>query len=235
MQGPLEQPSHLAQHDTPTYLAQNATIDFKSELIRKGIHFCSLSIPVIYYYISKDMALQILIPVTLAFLIIDVARYYSAGVSKWFYSWFGWLLRRHEQDGNNKRLNGATNILMSAVLCVAVFPKIIVVNAFAILIIADSTAALVGRRFGKHRFLKKSLEGTLAFFLSATAVILIAPKIEGLPGEYIIATFAAFVGALVESGIDFIDDNISVPVSIGIVIWVLYLVFLPDLNVSYSF
>ncbi len=209
-----------------------ATIDFKAELIRKGIHFCSLSIPTIYYHISRELALQILIPVTLAFLIADVARYYIPAVSLWFYRWFGWLLRRHEQDGNNKKLNGATNILLSAILCVIIFPKIITVNAFAILIISDSTAALVGRRFGKRRFLKKSLEGAVAFFVSALVVISIAPKVEGLPVEYLITAIAALFGALVESGFDKVDDNIAIPVSIGGVMWLLYILLLPSVNLQ---
>ncbi|MBM4168597.1 MAG: dolichol kinase [Ignavibacteria bacterium] len=205
-------------------------MDFKAEVIRKGIHFCSLSIPTIYYYISRELALQILVPVTLAFLIADVARYYIPAVSRWFYTWFGWLLRRHEQDGNNKKLNGATNILLSAVLCVLVFPKIITVNAFAILIISDSTAALVGRRFGKRRLFKKSLEGALAFFVSALLVVLVAPKLEGLSLEYVIGAAAAFVGALVETGFNKVDDNIAIPVSIGATMWLLYTLLLPSLD-----
>lgn len=215
---------------TSEALSHAATIDFKSELIRKGIHFCSLSIPTVYYHISQELALQILVPLTLAFLIIDIARYYFEGITKWFYNWFGWLLRRHEQDGNKKRLNGATNILLAAVLCVALFPKIITVNAFAILIISDSTAALVGRRFGKRKFLKKSLEGALGFFFSAVVVILLTPKIEGHFIEYALWIVAALVGAVLESGSDIIDDNIATPVGIGLVMWLLYAILLPTVD-----
>jgi len=229
---PRQDGSHEARSEGADPLAHAATIDFKSEVIRKGIHFCSLSIPTVYYHISRELALQILIPVTAAFLVTDIARYYIPAVSRWFYRWFGWLLRRHEQDGNNKKLNGATNILLSAVLCVIVFPKIITVNAFAILIISDSTAALVGRRFGKRRFLKKSLEGALAFFFSALAVVVIAPKIEGLYIEYAIGAVAALVGAVVESGFIKIDDNIAVPVSVGIVMWLLYILLLPNVGLQ---
>ena len=57
---------------------QSVETSYSSELIRKGIHLCSLSIPVIYYYISKDTALSILIPLTLAFGLTDLARLFCA-------------------------------------------------------------------------------------------------------------------------------------------------------------
>lgn len=211
-------------------LESGATIGYGAEIVRKSIHLVSLSIPVIYYFISRELALSILVPITLAFFVIDLARYSSPAVARWFYSWFGWLLRRHEQDNRTRRLSGATNVLLSAVFCVLVFPKIITVNAFAILIISDTTSALVGRRYGRKRFLAKSLEGTVAFFVTAVAVILIAPKIEGLAAEYAIGIAAAAVGAIVEASHIPLDDNISIPISIGAVMWLLYLLFLPSLN-----
>ena len=211
-------------------LNSTATIDYRAEVVRKSIHLVSFSIPTVYYFITKELALWILVPITLAFLAVDIARYVSPPVARWFYRWFKWLLRRHEQDHTTMRLSGATNVLLSAVFCVAVFPKIITVSAFAILIISDITSALVGRRYGRHRFLAKSLEGTLSFFATAVLVILVAPKVEGSSAEYLIGFVAAAVGALVEASSIRLDDNISVPVSIGFTLWLLYAVFLPSLD-----
>jgi dolichol kinase len=113
---------------------------------------------------------------------------------------------------------------------VLIFPKIITVNAFAILIISDITSALVGRRFGKHRFFQKSLEGATGFFVSAIVVVLLAPKIEGSLMEYVVGIIAAAAGAVTESLSTTIDDNISVPLVIGFVLWALYLFLLPSVN-----
>jgi dolichol kinase len=212
------------------HLQAKATIDYKSEFIRKSIHLCSLSIPTVYYFISRELALEILVPLFLAFLAVDLARFYHPSVQDWFYRWFRWLLRKHETDHATKRLTGATNILFAAIVCVLVFPKIITVNAFAILIISDITSALFGRRFGRRRFLQKSLEGAMAFFVSAAVVVFIAPKIERIPAEYAIGLAAAAVGAIVEAGSTTIDDNISVPISIGLVAWALYALLLPGVN-----
>lgn len=210
---------------------QPATIDYRFELIRKSIHLCSLSIPIIYYLVPKNQALWMLAPVTAAFLIIDITRHYLTPVSRWFYSWFGWLLRRHEQDGVRKRLNGATYVLVSAMICVLAFPKVITVTAFAVLIISDTTSALIGRKFGKRPFFKKSLEGSVAFFVSAVLVVLVSPKIHYEGMEYFIGILGAGVGAIVESISGKIDDNLTIPVSISLVMWGCYALFLPGVDV----
>lgn len=218
------------RHDVNELLEHSATITFRSELIRKAIHLCSLSIPVIYFFISQQLALQILLPLTAAFILVDLARYYHKPTSDRFYRWFGWLLRRHERDEQSKRLNGATNVLIAASLCVLIFPKVLVVTALSILIISDSTSALVGRRFGKRPFLSKSLEGTLAFFITAVVVVLVTPKIEGLPLEYCIGVVGAAVGAVAESAPLPLDDNLSVPLSVCGTMWGLYVLLLPSVD-----
>ena len=130
------------------------------------------------------------------------------------------------------RLTGATFVLLSALICILLFPKVIVITAFAILIISDTAAALIGRRFGRHPFRSKTVEGTTAFFVTASVVVALAPKIDYLATEYLIGSIAAVLGAFVEavSG-DLIDDNLSIPISIGIVMWVLYALLLPTVNV----
>jgi dolichol kinase len=140
------------------------------------------------------------------------------------------MLRKHETDHSSKRLNGATNVLIAATICVIVFPKLIVLTAFPILIISDSVAALIGRRFGRRRFLQKSFEGSMAFFVFALIVIYFTPKAEYAAGEYLIGAAAALVGTVVEAGSWKIDDNLSIPLSVGIVMWGLYFIIYPTVN-----
>ena len=209
------------------------TINYKDELVRKLIHLFSLSIPIIYYFIPRDHAILILGILTGIALFIDLGRYLSESFASVFYKLFGFLLRKHEFDATKKNLNGATYVLMSALICVIILPKIIFVTAFSILIISDSVAALVGRKFGKTKFLSKSFEGTLAFFVSASIVVLFTPKINGMPAEYLIGIFAALVGSIVENiSFGFADDNLSIPISIGLTMWCLYLLFLPDARLT---
>lgn len=213
----------------------NGTIQYKDELFRKLIHLTSLSIPIVYYFITAKTAAIILGILTAAALIIDLSRYLHPETGKIFYKFFGFLLREHELDHKKKNLNGATYVLISALISVLIFPKVIFISAFSILIISDSLAALIGRKFGKHKFLSKSFEGTLTFFISACIVILFTPKIGGFLEEYLIGFIAAFVGAIVENiSFRLIDDNLSIPLTVGFTMWGLYLAFLPNLELTLS-
>lgn len=218
----------MALDDTGT----PANIDYTAELIRKGIHLCSLSIPTVYYFISKSMALNLLIPMTAAFLAVDVLRYFHQPTATYFYRWFRKLLRQHEINGKNKTLNGASYVLLSATLCVLIFPKIIVITSFAIMIISDSAAALIGRRFGRHKFYHKSFEGSSAFLISAIIVVFFTPKIDYLPMEYLIGIIGGFIGMIAEiASFNIIDDNVAIPLSIGGIMWLLYWILLPSVNI----
>jgi dolichol kinase len=160
---------------------------------------------------------------------MDLSRYYFKPLSEVFYKIFGFLLRKHEKDGKKKNLNGATYVLISAVLVVTVFPKIFAVTAFVVLIIGDSAAALVGRKYGHTKFLLKSLEGTLAFFVFSCIAILFTPKVDGNILEFVIGFVAVAFGAVTEniSG-GWADDNFTIPVATGLTMWLLYTILLPQ-------
>jgi dolichol kinase len=211
------------------------TIHYKDELVRKLIHLFSLSIPVVYYFISTQTAALILGILTLLALVIDITRHFHPDFAKYFYKIFGFILREHEVDKKQKNLNGATYVLISALIGVLIFPKIIFITAFTILIISDTMAALIGRKFGKHKFLAKSFEGTLAFFVSACIVVFFTPKIGNFPEEYLIGFISAMVGAIVENiSFRLIDDNLSIPFAVGFTMWGLYLTILPNLELTLS-
>lgn len=208
----------------------SGTIDYKSELLRKSIHFCSLSIPIIYYYLDKETALSILIPLTISTVIIDFGRFFVKPLNKFIEKAFGFLMREHEIDSKQKNLNGASYVFIAATLTIWIFPKLIFIPAFTMLIICDIVAALIGRRYGKVKFLSKSLEGTLAFFVFSIFVVLFTPKVEGLLLEYVIGIFAGAVGAIIENvSYGWADDNLTIPLSIGFTMWGLYYWLLPSL------
>ncbi len=211
------------------------TIDYKDELVRKLIHLTSMLIPVIYYFIPKLDALVILGGLVIFAMTLDLSRYFSPQIAKVFYKMFGFLLRKHEIDNEKKNLNGATYVLISAFIGVFIFPKVIFIAAFSILIVGDSMAALIGRKYGKNKFIFKSLEGTLAFFISSCIVILFAPKIGFFPEEYLIGFIVAFIGAFTENiSYKFVDDNLSIPFAVGFSLWLLYAIFLPGHELTLS-
>ncbi|MBK8943821.1 MAG: dolichol kinase [Ignavibacteriae bacterium] len=206
----------------------NGSINFKGELLRKSIHLCSLSIPIIYNFISKSDALKILIPITVISVLIDFSRYYIPSLNKFVQNIFGFIMREHENDMKKKNLNGASYVFIAATITMWIFPKIIFITAFSMLIICDIAAALIGRKFGKHKFLSKSFEGTFAFFVFGIIVVLLTPKVEGIFLEFFIGIIGGAVGAIVENiSYGWADDNLTIPISIGLTMWGLYFLLLP--------
>jgi dolichol kinase len=64
-------------------------------------------------------------------------------------------------------------------------------------------------------------------------VIFFTPKIGNFPEEYVIGFIAAFIGAIVENiSFKLIDDNLSIPFSVGFTMWGLYLAILPHLDLT---
>ena len=205
-------------------MTKDRQITYRSEVLRKGIHLLSLSIPVIYSVISQATALWILVPLACLFVAIDILGHKEGWVRNTMLRSFEPVMRNHELKVDDIRLNGASHVLIAACACVWLFPKIIAITAFSILIVSDICAALVGRRFGSHRFLDKSLEGTLAFAVSAIGVVLVIASISSVPISFVvIGAFASIVGALVEniSPRLRLDDNISIPGSVGLTMLIL--------------
>ncbi len=197
-------------------------ISLQSELVRKAIHLLSLSIPLGYVFVSQRTALTILIPLMVAFVTVDVLMHYVVPVRRLVLSVFGFLLRPHELETRRLLLNGASYVFISACLCIALFPKIIAVTAFAILILSDIASALVGKLWGRHRFLDKSAEGSAAFLLTAWLVVGALGAWFQAPWSYFLAGFlGACAGTLAEAASIRLrmDDNLSIPLSIGIVMW----------------
>ncbi|MCF8259231.1 MAG: SEC59/DGK1/VTE5 family protein [Melioribacteraceae bacterium] len=210
------------------------SIDYKFELMRKGIHLCSLSFAVGYYYLSTELMLQILIPLTAFSLLIDFGRHYFTPLGDLFNRLFGSLLREHEKDTIKKNLSGASYVFLGVLITVIIFPKPFAILAIASLILCDLAAALVGRRFGKTKFLAKSLEGTLTFFIVGLVLVFLTPNVTTYPVEYLFAAIAIAVGALSENiSYGFLDDNFAIPLSIGGTLWVLFTIFLPDVAIIY--
>ncbi len=199
-----------------------ADIPYMQEIFRKGIHLSSLSIPIIYAFIERWLALSLLGCLLALALILDVGRYYVPAIRQFILNNFGSMMRQHELDDQRKLLSGATYVLLSAFLCVLVYPKIIAVTAFAVMIVSDICSALIGRKFGTMRFADKSLQGTVAFWVSACCVVWAIALWTGAPWQYqLIACGASLVGGVVEAASIRLrmDDNFSIPLSVGMVLW----------------
>jgi len=197
-------------------------ISYTSELLRKLIHLCSLSIPIIYVFVEKELALTILIPMALIAISLDLASKRIKPLGDVYKKIFGSILRKHERNKKKILLNGASWVLIAAVLTVFVYPKIIAITAFSILIISDIAAALVGRKFGRTPLFNKSWEGTLSFIVSAIIVVAIIGFVFSAPWSFFVfGALASIAGGFAEAASKLLkaDDNLTIPITVGFVLW----------------
>ena len=195
--------------------AKAKNISYAGELGRKAIHLCSMVIPVSAWHLERLDTL-ILLGVLLAIsLLADVERFRAGPIGHFIRTYLSFMIRPHERNARAGifALTGSTWMLVSAIITFAVFPKSIAVAAFSMLILCDTVAALVGRRFGRIRFgpKQKSLEGSAAFFAVG---LMVAATVPGIP--FAAGVAGALVATIAEALPWKLDDNFSVPLSGGL-------------------
>ncbi len=95
-----------------------------------------------------------------------------------------------------------------------------------ITIFSDSFAAIFGKIYGKHFIKNKTIEGSLAFFISGVLIILLTPKVTISVKEYYLGAAAVFITSLFDLIPFKVDDNILIPLFFGTVYFVLIKIFL---------
>jgi diacylglycerol kinase (CTP) len=131
------------------------------------------------------------------------------------------LFRAEEQVKESAMTPYAISILLTLIT----FPKTISIIAIYTLAIADPLSAIVGIRWGRYRIVPdKSVEGSLAFFgatLAITAAVLYVATLAPPGAIAIVATLLAAAAATVEMLPLRIDDNLTIPLAVGFLGWIL--------------
>lgn len=201
-------------------------ISIKNELLRKSIHLSSAIVPVIYYFVNREIAVYVLAAACTALVLLDILRAKSEAVGRFYLRFMKPILRGHEIENNNSFFTGGTYITISFLLCVVIFPKPLAITAMFIVIFCDSLAALVGKSKGKHFIANKTVEGSLAFLVTGIIIIYLSPKISDSVIEYYIGIATVFLSAVFEVVPLKIDDNISIPLFFGLIYMLLFNLFL---------
>lgn len=186
-------------------------ISLRSELTRKFVHIAFSAIPLSYYLLPQPFGILGLILATTSLVLVDILRLRWKRVSVLFTRCFGGMLR----GGEDRDLLGSSYYVMSACVCVLVFEQDIALSALANLVIGDSVAALVGRRFGGPRFGDKSLAGSIACFTACMIVGLLIIR-----SSWIVLA-GALVATIAEAAPVSVNDNIRVPILSGLVMQVI--------------
>jgi dolichol kinase len=106
---------------------------------------------------------------------------------------------------------GALYFAVSALACVILFLKPVVIPALVSLAVLDGIATIAGIRFGRIRIYNdKSLEGTIAGIIITFIVLLLVMPV---PGALVVAVSAGIIEMFSP-----VDDNLVIPVSICILL-----------------
>ncbi|MBK8553842.1 MAG: hypothetical protein IPL53_23445 [Ignavibacteria bacterium] len=154
-------------------------------------------------------------------MMIDILRVRYEPLKSLYLRYVKPILRGHELNNDRSVFTGATYLTLAFLICVIIFPKPLAITAMFVVIFCDSFAAIVGRNWGKHFISSKTLEGSLAFFISGVIIILLAPKVTDSVAEYYIGFIAVFLSTLFELIPVKIDDNISTPIFFGLIYLIL--------------
>ncbi len=185
-----------------------ADLDYRNEIRRKLLHLFALTIPIGYHLVTNQVAVIICLVAFLVSLVIDLSRIRNWSIQRLWIRWTAPIVRPKERSG----FTGATNILASAWLCPLLFTLPAASMGMATIILGDTAAALIGRRWGRHRIRGgRTVEGSLAFLAAAAIGGMAVPNLSlsiALPG--------ALIGTVVEAVTKRIDDNLSVPIIVAL-------------------
>ena len=201
-----------------------AGISYRQEVLRKLIHLSSLWMVAAIMLIPQRWLTAAFFSVMLVLNLL-VERAYSAGVpvvTPLFRFFFGRMIRRPPQAGQWV-VTGSPPVWAAAALVSILFPRPFAASALAAMLIGDTAAALIGRRFGRHKtFNGKSYEGVAAFICAGFPAVLLVLQLCGalvrpLVWGALAGVVLAAVAELFEKQLH-IDDNFSIPAVVGAVL-----------------
>lgn len=207
-------------------LASDLHIDvnksFRQEVLRKSIHLSSLWIPALIYFAHPGISIIIF---AILFLGDALLEYGNFKKWRWARRTFGILfcrtLRSKERVRTRFQVSGSMYVFAAAIICTLLFSKPIAAIALTVMLISDTCAALFGKAYGTRKLYKsKSLEGTVAFFISALIVNMLYNPIFHFTYAGVIACAVATIAEMFEDKIE-IDDNLSIPLFVGITLSIL--------------
>ncbi|MDL2261368.1 hypothetical protein LJC08_03950 [Methanimicrococcus sp. OttesenSCG-928-J09] len=184
-------------------------------------------IVIFIYFVDKKTAC-IVIGALLALLFIGNTLILSSKfrvINNLKVKYFSFLLRDDEKYG----YISSNWFLLGCFLSVLFFPKFIAMLAITVLIFGDAFAALVGMKFGKHKFKNgKSIEGTLGFIGASLLFLAGFYFVLDLDSVFIAAALISIpivAVAEVYSKQIKIDDNLVIPLVFGILMTALMYLF----------
>lgn len=177
--------------------------------MRKLYHLIAgLILVFIAAFLEKDYRIFLILSLFFLAVFIEVIRLLLPDANRLFCGYFGSMLRENEKN----RPTGTVYYLGGILLSFLLFEGDIALFALTILAVGDTAASIIGKRWGRHRIRRKTLEGSMAFFIASIGAGLILYRLwPALPVEVLIT--GAVAGTLAELIPVNINDNFIIPLA----------------------
>ena len=198
-------------------------ISYFQEILRKLIHLSSLWM-VAAIMLARDEYRLILAVIFGISWILNILLEHAVAckvpyITPLYYFFFKKMLRKTPEP-TDWVISGGPPVWGAAFISTLLFPTQAAATALAVMLIADTCAALIGRLFGKHKINGKSIEGCIAFTLGGAAAFAVIALFY--PAPTLTAIICATVGIILAMLAELfekqihVDDNFSIPLIIGL-------------------
>ena len=191
--------------------------------IARKIWHASTGILIVSLYaagFSQEMAIFILSGLLFLTLALELTRMKNPVLNEKCVRFFGAIIRTNEV----KKFSTVPYYLASAIFAIGVFPKPVAILSMLYLAVGDPSASFFGVLFKKKSvkiFGEKSLHGTAACFAVCALMTFFYLRSGGMVGLELIrlTLLGGFAGALAEALPLELDDNFTIPVVSGLILW----------------
>lgn len=198
-------------------------ISYKQEVFRKLIHLSSLwMVCAIIILQEHRVGLGIFFAVCCILnIIVEKLVILQVPVITPLYGFFFKNMLRSEAKSAQWVISGSPPVWAAAALATLLFSTAAGASGLAIMLIADTAAALIGRRFGKHKTVNnKSIEGIIAFNIAGIICLAVISCFFNQAQSYLYyivgaaGVFASSMAELFEKQLH-LDDNFSIVIING--------------------
>jgi phytol kinase len=248
----IRNPKIMAERDYKSFceeFCKNWVFEFKSDVGRKLLHLLAVVIILFFWTLGTildkvgvlarfgldNYSFSFWLIITIGygfcamFMIADLTRlnkFYM--LPKWAKKWYCSAIRKDELE----TFLASTPLVLSFVP-ILFLPFPIFAAAALIATVSDGLAALIGMKYGKHKFKpssKKTIEGYLAGVSTTFLIVIIIVVLyqSWMPVSFgvvlAMATISAFLFFLIDALAKNVCDNFLNPIIIGLGMWIVFLI-----------
>ena len=201
-------------------------ISYFEEVKRKLVHLSSLWMVAATLLLARWQWISCLLFAALLLLTLVSEHDYANGgryLGRLYGKLFGKMLRNEVKPGQ-WIVSGGAPVLAAALLVNVLFVPFIAAASLVVMLTGDAAAALIGRKFGKHKAVNgKSWEGFAAFVITGFAALAVVLLCCCVFRRYwlwgAVAVVLAGIAELFQKQLK-VDDNFSIPLSVGGMFWI---------------